>query len=278
MVIEQTSSGTGGSRFGGARSRLGWALLSGILTLVVACQASPGQSGPRSSPSRSVAASASASAPAPASPPLGAAGRTAVPHGLPDSVFAHLKPFTGPAVAKYGQATLQAAYQEMVDFAFASGWNSNLIARPSAYLSRADAAFTLSYLTPAFGKEFLVQLGQAVQGDKAAGRKLEEAMFFGVTAPNGLKSVQSGKVVTNRKFTPGSVGLDTAHGQRLSVAFAASGDIQMSDSTGRHMVLPSSRVLKYFLVANPGTDRITRPFLIDSWSIRMTVKPPIPVA
>ncbi|MET3807925.1 hypothetical protein ABIB25_004952 [Nakamurella sp. UYEF19] len=262
----------------GVHLRVGCASVAvAILALVAGCQGSSQQQGALSLPSSSASVSASvagSSSPAASGP----TGQAAVPHGIPDSAFEHLKPFTGPAVAKYGQGSLQAAYKEMVNFAFASGWNSNLIAQNSAYLSRADAAFTLLYLTPAFKKEFLAQLGLAVQGDKSAGRRIEEAMFFGVTGSNGLKAVRSGKVVTNRRFSTGSIGLDTAHGERLSVAFAARGDIQMVDSAGRHMMLRGSRVLRYFLVANTGADRSSRPFLIDSWTIKMTVPPPTAVS
>ena len=94
-----------------------------------------------------------------------------VPHGVPDTAFAKSPPFTGPAVVKYGQAALQSAYKEMVNFAFATGWNSVLIARNSAYLSRADLAVAASYMTAAARKDLLATLAKVTQGDKVGNQQ-----------------------------------------------------------------------------------------------------------
>ena len=179
------------------------------------------------------------------------------------------------AVVKYGQAALQSTYKEMVNFAFATGWNSALIARNSAYLSRADLAVAASYMTDAARKDMLTILAKVTQGDNAATSKLEESIFFGLTSPDGLKPLQTGKVVTNRKFTQGSAALDTSHGTRLAMSFAARGDIQMVDASGKHHMLRTSQVLRYLLVPNSGVDREVRPFLIDSWSSKMTMNNPV---
>ena len=203
------------------------------------------------------------------------AEQAAAPHGVPDSAFAKSRPFTGPALVKYGQAALQSAYKEMVNFAFATGWNSALIARNSAYLSRADLAVAASYMTAAAQKDMLATLAKVTQGDKAATGKLQESIFFGLAGPDGLRSVQSGKVVTNRKFTQGSAAVDTSHGTRLAMSFAARGDIQMLNAAGQHQMLRTSRVLRYLLVPNSGADRKVRPFLIDSWSSKMTMNNPV---
>jgi hypothetical protein len=210
-----------------------------------------------------------------ATPTAGDIGQAAVSHGVPDSAFAKSRPFTGPALVEYGQAALQSAYKEMVNFAFATGWNSVLIARNSAYLSRADLAVAASYMTAAARKDMLTTLAKVTQGDKAATSKLEESIFFGLTGPGGLKSVQSGKVVTNRKFTQGSTTVDTSHGTRLVLSFAARGDIQMVDAAGVRQMLRTTRVLRFLLVPNSGADRQARPFLIDSWSSKMTMNSPV---
>src|ERR1700712_1027519 len=205
----------------------------------------------------------------------GNVGQAAVPHGVPDTAFAQSRPFTGPAVVKYGQAALQSTYKEMVNFAFATGWNSALIARNSAYLSRADLAVAASYMTAAAQKDMLATLAKVTQGDKAATGKLQESIFFGLAGPDGLRSVQSGKVVTNRKFTQGSAAVDTSHGTRLAMSFAARGDIQMLNAAGGHQMLRTSRVLRYLLVPNSGAGGQVRPFLIDSWSSKMTMNNPV---
>ena len=244
-------------------------LVAIVLTVnLSACDASP------AGPAVAAAATPTVTTPTGAAKPT-PAEEVAAPHGVPDSAFATSRPFTGPAVGKYGQAALQSAYKEMVNFAFAAGWNSVLIARNSAYLSRADLAVAASYMTAAARKDILTTLAKVTQGDKAATNKLEESIFFGLTGPGGLKSVQSGKVVTNRKFTQGSATIDTSHGTRLVMSFAARGDIQMVDAGGVHQMLRTARVLQFLLVPNSGADRQARPFLIDSWSSKMTMNNPV---
>lgn len=201
------------------------------------------------------------------------AGSTATGHqSIPDSAFAFQKPFTGQAVEKYGQAALRAAFEEMVNFAFDTGWNPALFRKNYAHLARADLANARVYMTPACLKTFDATFAKVVQADKAAIQKLEEAMFFGVTGPNGMTPLQQGHVVTDRKFTEAAVGLDRTKGaERLSMAFAAKANIQLQDSAGKRYALPTSRVMRYLLVQNTGPDRQRRPFLVDSWAIKMTV-------
>ncbi len=211
---------------------------------------------------------------APTTPGTVATASSAGQRNIPASAFANLKPFTGPAVAQYGQDTLGSAYRQMVNFAFTTGWDPALIAKNAAQLSRADLAPALAVMTPTCRKQFLDRFGKAVSGDKTAARGLEEAIFFGVTGPNGLKPVQRGTVVADRRFTEAAVAVDRSPGKRLSMSFAARANILMRDNSGRHMMLRTSRVLHYLLVPNTATDHASRPFLIDSWSIKMTVNPP----
>jgi hypothetical protein len=216
----------------------------------------------------------------PTSTTNGAATTAAAAHSsasskIPPAAFAKHRPFTGAAAAKYGQATLNAAYQEMVNFAFESGWNSRLIVKNIAGLSSSDFANIRTYLTPACRTAFNATFAKAIQADRAAAQKLEEAVFFDVTAPIGLRPIAAGKVVTERRFTEASVGL-TGSGKapRLTMAFAAKANIQLHNAQGKGFVLPTSRVLRYTLVRNSGVQASKRPFLVDGWVIKMTVGRP----
>ena len=199
----------------------------------------------------------------------------AVPGGIPESAFAGQRPFTGPAAARYGQADLRAAYRETVDFAFGTGWSPALIRTNSEQLASAHFANARSYLTPAGRKALDATLGRVVQGDKAARKKLADAMFFAVAGPDGMTPVPTGSVVTDRRFTEASVAIDRSRGvERLSVSFAAKAQIQLWDAAGRRYAMPTSRVVRYLLVRNTGSNHRARPFLIDSWEIRMSASRP----
>jgi len=184
---------------------------------------------------------------------------------------------TGPAVAKFGQEKVQAAYREMVKFSFEAGWNPALIAKHVDQITRADFAGVLSYMTPACASTFDAAFVKVAQHDKKAIRTLEGAIFFGVRGPNGLAPTGSGRLVTDRKYSQVAVGLDTSHGvQRLSVAFTATANIQLRDAAGKAWLLPTSRKVRYLLVPNTGADIATKPFLIAGWLNKMTashVKP-----
>ena len=85
------------------------------------------------SPGVHTTSSASGAFASPSPPP----GSPSPLHTIPASAFAGQPPFSGPAVAKFGQHDLHAAYVELVNFAFATGWNSHLIVKDIG-LSRAD--------------------------------------------------------------------------------------------------------------------------------------------
>jgi hypothetical protein len=242
------------------RAITGLAVAGGMVIGLSACT-----SGSANHPGKSRASSSSAG-PAPA------------PHGIPKSAFADLESFTGPAVTKYGLAPVQAAYEEMVNFIFETGWNATLIRKNSAVLSRADFAVARAYMTPAFRKAFDATFAKVVTADKAAIDKLEHAVLFGVKGTNGAKPTPDAKghLVTDRKFSRATLAVDHSQGfDRLSVSFSAEANIQMRDAAGTRYALPSTRILRYWLVPNAGADAKLRPFLIDSWAIRLTVgKPP----
>src|SRR5206468_2228041 len=115
-----------------------------------------------------------------------------------------------------------------------------------------------------------------VRGKQAAIRDLEQLVFFGVTAPGGLRPARDGRIVLNRRFSQASVGVDTAHGvQRLWITFAAQATIRMEDANGLHYAMPTSRVVRYWFVANPSRTRGALPFLIDASVSHMSLKKPV---
>ncbi len=180
-------------------------------------------------------------------------------------------PLSGPAVVKYGQAKVQAAYKEMVKFSFDTGWNPSLIVKHVDLVTRGDFATALAYMTPACAKTFDAAFAKVAKHDKAAIRSLEGAIFFGVKGPNGIVPVKSGKVVTDGKYTQAVVGIDKSHGvERLSISFTAKANIQMQDVAGKHYVVPTSRKARFLLVPNTGADAQAKPFLIAAWSNTMT--------
>ena len=187
--------------------------------------------------------------PAPsASPSAGAASPAAARGGIPDSAFAGHRPFTGPAVDRYGEPALLAAYKELVTFTFEAGWNPALIRQDDTQLSTSDFAGIRSYLTPARRKAFDTTFAGVVRSDRAAIRSLEDVAFFGITGTGGLTPLRSGTVVTGRRFTDASVtGTD-----RPTIAFAAKATIQLQDDRGRHYALPTSRTVRYVVVRNTG--------------------------
>jgi hypothetical protein len=205
-------------------------------------------------------------------PPAAAAGHRT----LKDSVFANLKPFTGPAVTTYGQAAVRAAYKEMVAFTFDTGWNTDLIGRSASSLSRADFADARSYMTPACAKAFDATFAKVVQGDSAAIKEMQGSTFFGIVGKNGSTPLPGNQAVTDRAFNQGRVTLTKSKGRdRLLMTFTAKANLQLRDSADGRVIVATSRIVQYWLVENHGAHASTRPFLIDSWKHRVTTSLPI---
>jgi hypothetical protein len=202
-----------------------------------------------------------------------------VQQGIPKSAFAGLETFTGPAVTKYGLDNVRAAYEEMVNFVFATGWNPSVIRKNSELLSRADFANAHSYMTPAFQKAFDATLAKVIRSDKAATEKLEHAVFFGVGGPDRALPIAGTRVVTDRSFSKASIAVDKSQGKsRLSMTFHARATIQMLDASGKRYGVPANRTVQYWLVRNVGANAAVRPFLIDSWAIRLAVAKSVPAS
>jgi hypothetical protein len=189
----------------------------------------------------------------------------------PGSASAAAAPLTGPAVDKYGQAKVQAAYKQMIKFSFDTSWNPALITKHVDLVTRADFASVLTLMTPECAKTFDAVFAKVVTHDKAAIHTLEGAIFLGVEGPNGTRPVQSGKIVTERKYSQLAVGLDTSLGvERLSISFTAQANIQMIDAAGKHYLLPTSRKVRYLLIPNTDSTAANMPFLIAAWQNKMT--------
>jgi hypothetical protein len=198
---------------------------------------------------------------------------------LSESVFAKVKPFKGPAVAKYGQARVRAAYIELVNYTFDLGWDIDLISKNSSRLSRADFAYARSFMTPACAKAFDATFAKVVQADRTAIKELESTAFFGVSGANGGTPLPGAAAVTDRGFTQGTVGMDKSHGvDRMSFSFVAQAKIQLQQADGTRVAMQTKRALQYRLVENKGSNAKIRPFLIDAWRSRATTSRPAPAS
>ena len=199
------------------------------------------------------------------------------PLAIPASAFAGHKPFTGPVVAKFGQASLEAAYREAVNFAFETGWNPTLMRKNHSHLAMADFANARTFMTPACVKSFNATLTKVFTGDKTAIAKLEQAMSFGVAAPGGLTLVPSGKIIADRRFSAPTATVDHTGGHdRVSMSFALKATLQLQNAAGARYNLLTTREARYWMVPNKGADHAQRPFLIDAWAIRVTPGRPTP--
>jgi hypothetical protein len=252
------------------RPRSGKILLAALVAAVgigaVAWQAT----GHGGAPSGPKAATGSTAAPATAGSPSGAPAAR-----VPESAFASQPPFTGPAVTTFGQAALQTAYRQAVNFAFDTGWNSALMSKRKRTLTSLDFSSARSGLTATCAKRFDSTVSKALVNDKAAIRALESAMFFAIEAPGGLKPLDGKAAVTNRRFTRATVAVDKSTGHdRLSVTFTAKAHIHLQNAAGKQYVVQTERTVRYLLVPNTGADAKTRPFLIDAWANHLRTSKP----
>jgi hypothetical protein len=247
---------------------------------LVGCQAAPADPAAAPTPAATSATGPSATGPSATGPSAGS-GAGSAPAGpagprpggvIPDSAFAGHRPFTGPAVEVYGQAALLAAYKEMVTFAFEAGWSPVLIRKDDTRLSTSDLNGIRSYLTAARRAFLDATFARVVRSDRAAIRTLEDVAFFGITGAGGLTPVPAGNVVTGRRFTDAAVAV--APKDRLTLSFAAKANIQLQNTAGHRYELPTGRTLRYTLVRNTGPTRAARPFLVDSWTIAVSVRRP----
>jgi hypothetical protein len=190
------------------------------------------------------------------------------PRAVPEAAFASQPPFTGPAVKEFGQAALQAAYRQAVNFAFDVGWNPALIGKRKSTLTRADFAAPLRELSAASAKSYNALVGRALTGQAAAIRSLEAASLFSVAGRSGSVEALSGaSAVTGRRFTRAEVGVDRSAGAaRMSISFTAKATVHLRDAAGKQFVMDTARSVRYLLVPNPAAAIRGVPFLIDAWS------------
>lgn len=190
--------------------------------------------------------------------------------GVPESAFASQPPFTGSAVAAFGQGALQAAYRQVVNFAFDTGWNTALIPKRKSALTAGDFTGPQDSLTPSAAKSYLALVGKALGNSKTAIRDLEGATLFSVGAVGGARAISGPAAVTNRRFSRPAVAVNTFHGRhRLSFTFIVRAVVHLRDASGKKFTMATARKVRYLLVPNPATNVKGRPFLIDEWSNRL---------
>jgi hypothetical protein len=175
------------------------------------------------------------------------------------------------AVARYGQAKVQAAAREMIHYTFRVGWNDRLIATHVDQVTMADFAPAVAFMTPSCARTFTAAFARVAKHDKVATRNLQGAILFGIRGPHGSAPIRTGKIVTDTKYSNVQVGLTSGTNGHLTMQFTASANIHLRNPDGKGYVISTSRKIRYLLVPNTGTDAGARPFLIDGWSNRLTV-------
>jgi hypothetical protein len=200
----------------------------------------------------------------------------AAPRHVPESAFAAQPPFKGAAVKQFGQAALQAAYRQVVNFAFDTGWDPVLIAQRRSALTRADFDRPRSSLTVPCAKTYDALVKKALSGDRAAIRDLEGAALFSVAGTNSeVRALTGEAAVSDRRFSRATMTLDRSSGKaRLAVTFTATALVHLRDAAGKKFVMQTARELNYRLVRNAAADVKGRAFLIDAWSNHLQTKAP----
>jgi hypothetical protein len=180
-------------------------------------------------------------------------------------------PLSGAAVTEYGQAAMQLVYKQMLAFTFDNGWNSSLMRTHADSVKAADFSAMLDAMTTQCAATFSAAFAKIEKHDKVAIRTMEGAVFFGIQGPHGIRPTQTTGLVTNRKYSQVTLGIDRLRGVDLvSLGFTAKADIHMQDAAGKPYTLPTTRVVRYLLAPNSGKDKVARPFLISAWKNTMT--------
>lgn len=203
-----------------------------------------------------------------------ALGLTLLATGCTDGETGSTRPVTvapSSAVAVFGQAGVRAAVKEALAFTFGAGWSPHLIATHVDALTVNSFAPIMPYLTPSAGQAFSTVVTGVVRHDKTAIRRLEGAVFFGIKGVNGSRPVDLNHLVTDRKYSRMSIGVDTTTGQRrMSITFRATATIHLRDAAGHSYALPTSRRIHLLLVPATASSGAARrhPFLIAGWRSR----------
>ena len=167
--------------------------------------------------------------------------------------------FAGPAVSKYGQSQVQAAYQDIAQFSAAETLNPARIGKAVDQVTEADLASPAAYMTAGAAKSWEVDVaGRGDLASEASGN------LYGI-AYYGLNNVQyklrtdvsqPGVTVTNSE-----VSLDS-DGVRLKMALDVNGSIRYVSRDGQYAQMKVDKTVTYWLVKGSGKDK---PWLIDGW-------------
>lgn len=250
-----------------ANRKVAAVVLAGAAALTIgACGAAPAHQLPASqAPSVSISQVATP-------PPTSANTTPATSSGIPDSAFANVKPFTGPAVDKWGQANVQAAYKEMVNFTFATGWDPDTISNNK--VAPSDFTDATSHMTPSMAKSFNQAVAKALHGDSDAAKTVQLLQFVNMhNASDGGTPVSGPGQTTNRTFSASNVDVSRIDGKDyLAMTIRAKAEVHTQTATGETGVLHTSRKITYYLAPNPDASQGSAPWLINGFSASSLIK------
>lgn len=186
------------------------------------------------------------------------------PLGVPNTAFDTKKPITGPAIGRWGQASVQDAYREAVNFTFREGWNPTLMHTKRANLTPTDYADAARYMTKNCAISFDKNVARSRADDTKTSTLLESVSYVELTGPNNSKLITGSNAITGKTFTSASASVDKSSGvDRLALGFQASAIVRTQDAQGKVYAIPTHRKVTFWLVRNSGGDAAIVPWLID---------------
>lgn len=248
------------------RAGMFWASATLVAVAVSGCSGGGSGAGGHSSdtprPSSSVKSTPTAAGTSATAPSTRASAATvASGTGLPADAFVHLPAFTGPAVTVWGQASVQAAYREAVEFTFREGWDSAAMRSTDTHWRLATYSRGLASFTRSAAADVRRRILAAESGNRRDREILESWRYTAVHGPNGSTVVAGADGVTDRSFTGARAGVDRSTGsRRLS---RASATLHLANNNGRRYTVRTHRKMTFWLVPNTGPDSSTKPWLID---------------
>lgn len=164
--------------------------------------------------------------------------------------------FTGPAVAEYGKANVDAAYETMAEFAAENAVNSKVINTPRTQVKAADLASVKSMMTPSAAKSW--DQNAANPADQQSLVNMSGVVTYGVNGSG--TSTRTDVTQPSVKISDGKASLD-ADG-RLQLTFEVGHDLRVNVAGGQYKKFNFDRTMTYWLVKGTTKDK---PWLIDGW-------------
>lgn len=150
--------------------------------------------------------------------------------------------FTGPAVAKYGQDNVQAAYRTAADVAGEDSFNSSVV-RPGQY-QVSDFDFAKGNMTVSQQAEWDKTVKSALAGDVTAQQNVNAYAYYNVKG-DGFTFRTDGAPVTNRSVSAPRTSV-AANGS-LVMTVTSKGDFRMVQE-GKNVLLTQTKEATYFMV------------------------------